>query len=770
MKINKAIILLTAIMLLLSFCVISVGEYQERGYNNQKTYLNDERGIFNTGIENVQLYARNLVNNLVQQPPIIYDYDNDGNNNIIVSDGSNFIFMDSKDLIPIGSLDVGQDIKQYSIFKYSGTVYLVFSYDVTYYKNVSVYSFNGTDFNHFATHTASGLGLESAFTCDENTGYCLYVQYAQATTNAVSFKLNNVNTLSEKGVLAPSSNYNICYPSIPDILYYNQENDNNYEFYFSASQQHQTIAGSVSIYVVRVSLNSTGEIYDYDKIITRTANIGLGVQCSQNKQLYTSPLIMDVDLLYPNDIVIGMTVDTDEYKMFTYKIDGSVIDDYPEVFNADGVILSNVIKGRFFDHNYGEKDFCVLGYLSATDNIDLLCASEQIPEILGVGNAREYFTSDGSSTFDIDLSNGYQNMIHASQHSALLIGSTDLNEILTPFGVARITENDKLEYIYQQSIPNSILIDSDFEDIGLSDLIVQSKNALVYIDDLYDNQPAEFDSYSINPCIDRIWDRDTTVGITITGDDIEGDLMRAKAVLYYHHPTLTSVSTAWSNYVAPNTPISLSLVANKDTTSAELRLFLQDIENPNENRTISLLVTVDDAPTSAVYGDCITTVTGLYEEVIDAELEDVIDAGEVGAPCTVNADCDSNLCQNNFCALKGALDSCEFNNQCLSGNCVDNKCTKPSTAQLLSAGAEDTFNAKDITSKTIVSVIALFLIAGVIVVFGRNLWACIVAFLILVIGTFALTIAGWMTPFILIGVLIFMLVLVVLAIIIGGRG
>lgn len=138
-----------------------------------------------------------------------------------------------------------------------------------------------------------------------------------------------------------------------------------------------------------------------------------------------------------------------------------------------------------------------------------------------------------------------------------------------------------------------------------------------------------------------------------------------------------------------------------------------------------------------------------------------------GAGCEADADCDCGNCEYGFCALINANQPCTDNECCLSGLCSNNKCTNPgiwvnidtSTNQLL---GDDPF-AKNF--------IALFFIVGipiVLTVLSKSMLVGLASLMLSFMLMFFFTMVGWLSPFILIGGIVAVLLLIVMAFMLRG--
>jgi hypothetical protein len=133
-----------------------------------------------------------------------------------------------------------------------------------------------------------------------------------------------------------------------------------------------------------------------------------------------------------------------------------------------------------------------------------------------------------------------------------------------------------------------------------------------------------------------------------------------------------------------------------------------------------------------------------------------------------NAICVSGSCQYGYCALKGARNPCVINDECLSGVCSNGACTQAGIWQQVNY-AKDQQLGTDTDSNNF---IAMFLMIGIAVMCivgsrGSMMGVAVGGGLFFVMGVF-FTIVGWLSPFILVGMLFVGLALIVLLWIMNG--
>ena len=774
---KKTIIILMIFSVLLSSMVFSEN-ISSRGTNDNKYILADS-GVFNQALGSVNTFIKTLSNNNLRQNPLFYDYDNDGTTEIIVSDGADIkIYNKSETSVDLETgFSSNHIIGDYSLYNFDSDLYLVLTaIDSGEYVGVDVWLYNDSlnNFQFVANHTPQipvknqvndRGGYILSFQCDETTGKCLSIftnthdiggSTFRQFLYAYSFELNGTALqLGNFSYTVGTGATDICLPKLSDITL------NSGQYWIST--YGDSTGDDVNIFAL--SLNSSFGVNLDTTFGVSSISVGAGIGCASANPngKVTAPLIADINGYLPEEVVIGVNNDLDEFKMYSFTKSGVTIDDYPEVFLADGVLLSNpFIATAISEHGEDNSDFCVLGY-TEDRKLDLLCASEFMTEFFGTGNSKEYIT-DNNNSFAIQNTN--QTLIYGTQMYNGLTNGKNLIEIITPYGVYVIDEsNEKLIPIYGIDYNVGTLISNDVENVGFADLIYLTKNALIYIDDKFVNTNAQIDGYSINPCTEQIWKVNTTASISITSIDDEGDNIQTRAILYYGdvNENITQDS-GWSTAVASGSTTQFSFTAESLRSNSVIRLMTRDIrvEHQNTSNYIDLVFSV--ATDGVSYGDCVTTKTDLIEEEIIAGLTD----GDIGTYCESSSDCDSGLCVSNFCVLKGALRDCDSNSQCVSGQCVSGKCTKPSISDSLDNAKDELFGADSSTANLISAFFIIGIPIGMVIIAGGSILVSVLAIGIFIVLGFVFTAIEWLSPFILIGIVVFMLIGVVVLLILKG--
>lgn len=163
----------------------------------------------------------------------------------------------------------------------------------------------------------------------------------------------------------------------------------------------------------------------------------------------------------------------------------------------------------------------------------------------------------------------------------------------------------------------------------------------------------------------------------------------------------------------------------------------------------------------------------LYAGLINSPSEEVNNTGipflQVGESCSVNWQCFTNLCNYlGICDRKGFLAACSASYECQSGKCANDKCTKPTIWQSVDQSKTD-IAGNDLATNNLVSII-ISILAGVALMvsvyrMGGGTMAAVAGGATFLISMFFCALGGWLSPFILIGLVVVLVLLVVFGVI-----
>lgn len=662
----KVVSILFLILLVFPLTFAAV-DYNETG--NYDSYYQQGTGFFNdVQMQSSADYAMFTRAVTGTKHPLVSDLDGDGVNEIIVLDD------DTLRLYHVDVVDEQLDIVD--AFAIAGDYYsniLVYDIDGDSRREIIVASeaatneliyileYNGTTFGNQTNVNYSSLGHDNGeilIKC-RDTEMCMMAYIhdqtvgvnANATVSIATFNSSSVS--NEDNMLAGTASQQRCFPSVRSMAVADYDNDGNDEYIFSFPNYRHTAADAGEVYYIAYVEQASNGFLTTDLIITiddSVTNIdevltgGSGTICYNQLNfddgtsdqttvgsIMTNPLVFDADGSSSNGLetIVGIMLDPDEFIMLSFESDGDKLDDYPEVFEADGKILSNVIRANVFPDS-GDNDFCVMGYDNHDEEIDLLCASEQTTDI---PETREFKLSVEGMYNITRTHDKYSNLVHAAQHSTDTTDGANLHEMICSYGVLQINWDDtyaiqlganilSLDLIFENPQTDAAVISIDAAKAvvsgGREDLIVLTSTNVWYIDDKFVNSPAYISEYYNNPCLDSTWRINTSIETRITPVDDDGDRVGARAILYYGDSN--EQDSGWSANVSSGSTITFSTFElNKTIGVGTLRLMARDVENPDTHDIIDLSFSV--GLNGVEFGDCTTEVELDTEEEEDEEDE-----------------------------------------------------------------------------------------------------------------------------------------------------
>ena len=620
---TKGILKTTPIILLivLLFLPIVFADYTQIGGN--RTYFNTGTGFFNAQLtddcssSDITCSARTISS--PDFTPLVADLDADGTNEIIVVDGDNIRLYQTSSLTILNAillLDTPEALIIYDIDGDSMPEIIVYENQA-----IEIVEYNGTSFYTQTNFSINPLSETEAYVQCKGTNDCIAIGIdgTPAPDRVYATAFNSTGLFTAETLITADAGTYFCMEGnvAPAVSVADTDNDGSIEYIFTMGEI--TSFSNAKVSILWVGVNATTVIPEHETEMT--IEMPSSSDCADISD-YTSPLVFDIDGSPDNGLetVIGIMISADDFKMYSFNKEGGALDDYPEIANGEGTILSNVMRANVFTDTANE-DFCIMGYQgTALRRLNLLCASEQTGQIVETVE----FVFDQPVTFNV--TKGYNAITHATQMSQVTTDGNNLDEFVNAYGVWGLDYVliNELELLWQNPKGDSAVIPVDVNKEGREDLLMLTSTNLWYIDDGFTNTGGVLSSYTINPCIDRTWKQNTSVTITATVTDADGDDVSARAMLYAG--TANQQDSGWSSNFSSGTTFSFSFTANNTASNAWLEIYGRDVENPAENSSISVQFSV--ATSGAEFGDCITSesITPIGDET-DAEVaqQDVID-------------------------------------------------------------------------------------------------------------------------------------------------
>lgn len=669
------------VFILSSLSALANTNYSELGQDNQFYNL----GFGNFNAENIAnagdpvAYGRAL--QASEFVPLVADLNNDGIQDIVIIDNGFIKIYKDKELVQQNSYNMGTTERTSNIIIFDidgdGSKEIILAQEIS--EVLRKYNYNGTAIYEKPSVSLAGLtghnNGEMLIKCS-SPDVCM-MTYAPEYTNTVTgasvtqyaVGFNSTAFGTAQALLTYSSGAQVgvfCYPKIKNIVYENFDSHTSTDFeYIFSTIFSDTGAGRGEwlnvFYVNRNNISSftikkrvavaLGDILEPTIAGGSRCDIVNTVSETADRNMdaggfVTSPLVADFNGPSSDgkETAVAFNRDNNEYKMFlldastgTATILGSsgcpqagCLDDYPEVLNSQGEMLSNPIKMNAFPNKAEgttdlKNDFCLLGYNNVLQLLELTCGSMQNTYGLAGYESLVYrFYTNG--TFNTTrTAREFNSLVHAIDESREpYLGTNNMDELLNPYGVMELQPIEspvsclilgncdacwysgicRMGLIYTNPKPDSVLLSVDMQKVGFEDLLALQQNNIWYIDDRYSNSPADILEYSIDPCLNSIWKVNTTVSINILTKDIDGDLVSARAILY--DGTSYAQDMGWSeNYSSGEKGISIpfNYVANVTVNNAQLTMMVRD----SKTLTGDIISQSFSVGTSGVvFGDCIT--------------------------------------------------------------------------------------------------------------------------------------------------------------------
>lgn len=663
MKPHLTIIIIT--ILLLTTTVLADNTYPTTGGDGYDFDLTSTRGTFNSERgDNYLRFSKSLFN--PRHVPLVEDLNNDGTNEIIVLDNPTIKVFRNRtlDTVDFYTLTQTEEHAPLLIYDIDGdSLKEIITYELVG-RNTDYASAGGAVLSILELNASGDLNLQKNYTLTGNpstgnrfitteaimqctgTEQCMIfgTERLSSTFRTYARKFNSTqNPVVADFLEIQSSGTQECFPRTPVLVPADYDDDGITELIFSHWETGGTFDDNVIIRYFNIQdITPTVEQTIFQDQASSPA-FGDCITPDANGHMpsakFTAPLVMDIDGGGALETVVAQMTDADEFKMYSYDSLGGFIDDYPEVFEVDGVLLSNVIKADVFIDT-DNKDFCVLGYQYAIQRLDLVCASEQLSGV----ETEEAIVDSFNFQYNVSvnrppMNTTWSNAIHAVQHDSSTATSSgsnpkDLDEILTPYGVfktnivtAQGIGSSPLERIWTAFGTEGAVIQANPEGhtstIGTDDLLHLTDSGLFYYDDLFTNSQGQITEYTINPCIDSAWQVNTTVRVELKVEDFDTDDVSSRAILYDQE--VNEADEGWSLNASSGTTFVFEFVANKTTTGSILTMKGRDVENADQSpNSISVGYSVQN--TGLEFGDCQTTQVITLEDPVTGN-DTIVDSG-----------------------------------------------------------------------------------------------------------------------------------------------
>lgn len=534
------------VMFLILFSFVCMGDYRRMGGLEQDYQV--DYNVFGapdtvtttTGI--IELSSGSTY------PPLISDLNKDGVKEIIVLEGSGITLYHSKNLVSVTGVTHGltSPTSNLEIFDIDGdgTNEIILA---GANKEIKIFSFNGS---HIVTENtlnfvwAAYSGGSMLIRC-RDTNECLLIAQDEDTRSATdlrAFVFSSANGTQATLNLETTASSNIfnCFSKLPQIMLGNLDNQGDDEYIITSVLVDITGSEELKVYAVWVNNTDETDVSLLWDVNLRTNGFSNEQSCEAGlyENWVSPPLVYDIsndngDL---SEIAVAYRKTATEIEL-AYMIEtGEIIKtfpNFPELWY--GASVSNVIPLDYHPDT-SVTDMCVLtntpGY-----NQGLYCTA--IDSILFgwiTGTNEIYFLTSWNLTNEYK---SYKGLIQITDSN----NGDDLPDLTTTWGIIYIPDmNNELlcthdtcntGYIWQSPKVNGSFIISSVDDTN-GDVLVRQKESLWYIDDNFINTPGQITGVSFNPCITQdIVKVNSTISVTVTVDDFNGDDVNARAIFYY---------------------------------------------------------------------------------------------------------------------------------------------------------------------------------------------------------------------------------------------
>lgn len=630
---------------LIIFSLFVNADYSEIGYDDGKTYNLDGVGFFN---ENLDFESDNIYSSVLQDSsfmPLISDLDNDGTKEIIVYDDRVLKIYQNKELDYITGFAL-PSLYELSGYEYNFEisqlendtekeifVYPTSTTDPATSNKVHLLKFNGTHLYNVTSWTLDPLSCDSYMdgACDDEEKNCfIFSACVSGSDKTTGYAFNLTHSKSTPSGFVDTTHSINYFPFIKNIAISDLKNTGKNQYIMTLASRFASSPYNrvVEIYTINVAQNLSS--YEY---FTRYTKSLYSLNSGNTGAHFTSALPLDFDGVSANgkELVFGMALSSDTYKMYSVKQSGTTwvsMDDYPEIFTSDGILMSNPILANIFDDS-GLNDVCVFGQKPEDKTINVICSSE---ETSSIPETREF-------DYDVSYNLSYSKYLltsHAVQHKSDYIDDVNPSEFLTPYGIFEIDYAgiNHLNLIWEAPTENIKLIQDDYEGFGRNDIIGMTTSNLFYYDDGYTKSGGQITNEYYDPCYDNTIQVNETLTIKVKVEDIDGDKVSAKAVIY--EGTIYEQSSNWTANYTSGTTFPFYFILNQTIPSSTISIYGRDTSNPTDIDSISHFFSVNNVGVLAGIG--------LYcENDIDLDVDDEDDIED-----ELDADEDDNIVVNNL--------------------------------------------------------------------------------------------------------------------------
>lgn len=487
--------------------------------------------------------------------PLIEDLNNDGTKEIIILDDANVEIYHGSTLTTVDAIAFAADPHTAYVYDIDGDA----SNEIIVLteSNTSILSFNGTNIAvqysvaHGFLEASAVIGCRGTNDCVIIEGTSASAAYARTSVflhvlTSTNLTYNDTAASSYEITYETSGSsstyyYTQCPANIPYLQIEDVDTDGTKEFLTTIF--FDSALASSKVKLVSFNYNTTGMIQEwiYSKstdVYNPTFTNSL-TYCTRTEytipRIISSPLTFDFDGFPSNGLetVFAYMKDSNEFKMVMISGTGTLLDTYPSILDADGVIVSNPVLMNAFSDT-GQEDFCVMGYSHDINEIDLSCGSAQTSGV----ESKEFNYAVGSPGNIALGTQYYVDFIQNINRVANYNDGNNLDDVITPYGIFYIDYDldNELIPVYLSPHLNASHVSVDVNGDGRDDIIELGANGLVYWSDGFTDHQVEITKITQNPASPICTNTTLTFQTFLT--DGENDAGNCTYNYYYINSTL----------------------------------------------------------------------------------------------------------------------------------------------------------------------------------------------------------------------------------------
>lgn len=627
----KKILILILTLILTLYTTQAFDQYPYLGYNGFKS---ETLNYFNGDTIEGDEFTRNLVLN---GTPMMGDVTGDGENEIILINGKSLTVYQNTTLNIYSSIQTGCQASTYygtysnvlHDFDGDGVNEIVIGCP---YQYIKIYNITDGALMLLQTHTTNKYN--PIINC--YGGVCLYgvadVQYNTNRDKSV-YAFNLTDLGSEISLLQEPGSAQYCQPRIKSMPVADSDGDGNMEYHYCNILLHGGDDNEVICHIIQV--RSVDLVVEEHEIRYDTGYLSAFDNICRNTDLedmVTSPLLGNFESSYGLETIVGYGTDANDFKMVMFDSELAYIDEFPEILQGDGEIKSNPMIFNSFDDTNDDQDFCILGYDDDEQKLDLMCASKWT----GGTETEEFFYSTDGLSYTLSSDWNTYNII---AHSTNAIQENSYDELLTSYGLFSLDydlivndliyewENpiDEENQIYPWDIKNLDTVDT-------VQMVIGTDTNLYILTDGLENYFGYITSDSfIDPCLSSVWKVNTTVGVNVVVEDLDGDDVCANVTIYDGHSNQQDGATLCGG---AGTEFPFLFVNGANVTGSGFKVTLRGWDVQNNDSIHEEEFTFSVNTNGVEYGDCtsyfdvtIPEGSGVEEEVTGGDSNTSVSAG-----------------------------------------------------------------------------------------------------------------------------------------------